>query len=127
MLDNFFSTAIDAREVLRLAIGDNFVLYLLRFLRLFDNEPVFKLLPKTDGVNMLALNFAVQVISTVAVPRVIFVKNVVLFVARLGMNLKRCVINLSRLKALFNHRLSAQDASRLLRGCVRVHLYHLLW
>jgi hypothetical protein len=59
VLYDFCIAAVDAREVFWLAIGDNFVLYLLRFLRLLDDQLVLKFLPKPNSMNMFALNFPV--------------------------------------------------------------------
>jgi hypothetical protein len=102
----------------------NFSFYKLKFLSLLDNELVFKLLPKTDGVNMFTFDTPVQKVWTIAIPRVVLVKNVVVLVARLRVNCERRIINLARFKALFNHRLPAEDAGGLLRGCVRMHFDH---
>jgi hypothetical protein len=78
---DLFIAAVNANEVLWLAIGNNFVFYLLRFLCLLDDELALKLLPKTDGVNVFVLNFSVQVVGAIAIPCVILVEDSVLLVA----------------------------------------------
>jgi hypothetical protein len=120
-----FAATVDTRETLRFYICDYFRLYLLKLLCLYSDEPLFKLLPKTDGVDMFALDFPVKVIRTIAVPRIVLVKHVIPLIARLRMNRERPVVNFHRLKALFDHGLPAQDAGRLLRGCMGVHVIYL--